>query len=351
MGRGICAAGADIRMSSTRKRTITVHISPYVGGLAPETHDFIRRLNEEARRLRTGVSFIGLGNRILADGIIERALKFANTLGALVLRRAFADGYLAHRPQPRWETPAIEGEEVVLRRGSSGHRKELRRFEKNNLPFECDCTICGGRFECRSIKEYVERQGICWGCGFENKIKIAAETLYHLVCAIPRAERDSEEIYPDDFRKVLIPLPLQSNWNWRELERRYREGMLPCGVSSGALLGRDSLGLRDYAEPARLLFKYGRYELATRQKAASPVRHIRIALEPTVDYLALLVPTATQRALERTGRLYKNSRCLPNKNAVCSINAKRALTASCKRLGVRPILTNELRSLTPIGLR
>src|SRR5207248_1897142 len=123
MGRGICAAGADIRMSSTRKRTITVHISPYVGGLAPETHDFIRRLNEEARRLRTGVSFIGIGNRILADGIIERALKFANTLGALVLRRAFADGYLAHRPQPRWETPAIEGEEVVLRRGSSGHRK------------------------------------------------------------------------------------------------------------------------------------------------------------------------------------------------------------------------------------
>src|SRR6516225_1000019 len=107
----------------------------------------------------------------------------------------------------------IDGGGVDLRWwGNSQYRKNLRRWEKNNLPFKCDCAACGGRFECRSIKEYVERQGVCWGCGIENKIKIAAETLYHLVCAIPQTERDRLEIYPADWSTAFIPLPQQSNW-------------------------------------------------------------------------------------------------------------------------------------------
>ena len=53
-----------------------------------------------------------------------------------------------------------------------------------------------GRFECRSIKEYVERQGICWGCCFENKIKIAAETLYQLAPFLRRSATGRKSIPP-----------------------------------------------------------------------------------------------------------------------------------------------------------
>lgn len=107
------------------------------------------------------------------------------------------------------------------------------------------CAICGGRFECRSIKEYVERQGICWGCCFENKIKIAAETLYQLVCAIPQTERDREEIYPADFRYPRVP-------PWPEEEMRW-----------------PGLGLRDYSQTKKLLFKYGRYETVIHSRGSA----------------------------------------------------------------------------------
>jgi hypothetical protein len=297
-------------MSITRNRTITVHISPYLGGLAPETHDFVRYLNREAKRLRTGVSFIALANRILAHGNLERALKFANTVGGWLLRRGLDDGFLVHRPQ-RFMTPwgpitwlpsTIEREEDVLRRGNSGHRWKLRRFEKNHLPFKCDCAICGAHFECRSIKEYVERQGICWGCGFENKIKIAAETLYHLVCAIPQWERDREEIYPADFRYPRIRL-------WPKDKEP-----LP------------GLGLRDYAEPTKLLDKYRRYFSAWRQKAASPVYDTLITPELAAFYLWLLerLPSPErQQLLKHLGRLYKKS-CYSSEKGPRTLFDKRA---------------------------
>ena len=113
------------------RRTITAHISPYFGGLAPETHDYVRYLNDEARRRKSGVIWIALRNRILVHGDLNRALKSTASLGTLMLRDALSAGYLAHKPQPFWETAAIEGEEPVLRRGNSSYKKELRRLDKN----------------------------------------------------------------------------------------------------------------------------------------------------------------------------------------------------------------------------
>ena len=249
-------------MSAIRKQTITVHISPYVGGLAPVTYDYIRRLNEEAKRLRTGVSFIALANRILAHGFIGRALRFANTLGAWQLRRALADGYLAHQPVPRWETPAIEGEQIVLRRGNSQHRAALRKLEKNRSRRRLEKELL------LSPEEVVRL-----------KIKVAAGTLYHLVDAIPEWERDSHGIYPGE--RIILPL---------------RKQRLP------------GLGLRVYSERTKLLFKNGRYEFVTRQKAASPVLRILITPEIAAFYVWLLErppSPETQHLLKGWGRLYK----------------------------------------------
>jgi hypothetical protein len=39
---------------------------------------------------------------------------------------------------------------------------------------------------------------VCWGCDLDSKVKIAARTLYHLVCAIPVVVRDRNEIYPNE---------------------------------------------------------------------------------------------------------------------------------------------------------
>ena len=193
-----------------------------------------------------------------------------------------------------------------LRRRNSIHRFNIRQIEKNRFPVKCDCVICGGVFLCRNIEEYVQRQHylgpdkkgnirhVCWGCGLEDKLKVVSGTLYQLVCAIPQAERDREEIYPADFRYPRIPL-------WREEKLR-----LP------------GLGLRDYSEPARLFSKYGRYELVTRQKATSPVRDALTITSDLVDLPAIesrlslylrgrLTPPEAQQVLKRIGRLYKNS--------------------------------------------
>jgi RNA polymerase sigma factor (sigma-70 family) len=95
---------------------ITVHISPYVNGLAPETHDFIAQLNAEANRLNAGVQFIGLKNRIEVTGDIEGAVTTASLVGWF-LSRAHKRGY-------------FQGEQAVLRRENSRIRKELRKRAK-----------------------------------------------------------------------------------------------------------------------------------------------------------------------------------------------------------------------------
>jgi hypothetical protein len=119
------------------------------------------------------------------------------------------------------------------------------------------------------------------------KLKIHSETLYHLICAISVAERDREKIYPDDFRYPRVPL-------WREEKAHWPD-----------------LGLRDCTEITKLLFKHGGYQREFRQKAASPVR------PPSTPLAQIsLVPTETQRLLERAGRLYKNS-SWPSKRERC----------------------------------
>src|SRR5262249_46460965 len=107
------------------------------------------------------------------------------------------------------------------------------------------------------------------------KVNLAAETLYHLIDAIPVAERDRQEIYPGDFLRPVVSEPLPEKM-W-----------LP------------DLGLRDYSEPALLLFKSGRYERVIRQKAASAARSIA----SDVSYALLLVPTQTQWVEEFVARL------------------------------------------------
>src|SRR5262245_21857281 len=66
-------------MSDIRKRSITAHISPYLGGLASETHQFVAYLNEEAARHKTRVRFVATANRIEAVGNLERAARSART--------------------------------------------------------------------------------------------------------------------------------------------------------------------------------------------------------------------------------------------------------------------------------
>jgi hypothetical protein len=105
-----------IKSRVTRLQTITVHISPHLGGLAPETRDVVAYINDEAERRRTGVKFTATANRIEATGPIEAAAN-TSTFGGLMLMEAIAAGYL-------------EGEEAVLRRGNSQHRKKLRRHDK-----------------------------------------------------------------------------------------------------------------------------------------------------------------------------------------------------------------------------
>jgi hypothetical protein len=105
-----------IKSRISRLRTITVHISPYASGLAPETRDVVAYITDEAERRRTGVKFWATANKIEATGPIEAAAN-TSTFGGLMLLGAIAAGYL-------------EGEEAVLRRGNSQHRKKLRRHAK-----------------------------------------------------------------------------------------------------------------------------------------------------------------------------------------------------------------------------
>jgi hypothetical protein len=144
-------------------------------------------------------------------------------------------------------------------------------------------------------------------CDLKNKVKVAAGTPFHLISAVPQAERDRYEIYPGDFRTALIPLPEQSNWDWRTFEEWERQGIV-CGNAKK----QQDWGLRDYSEPTRLLTKFGKYEFAYRQKGGavwpgydtagpaewSPVYAIRLGRLKTPD---------EQRTLKRIGGYYKNS--------------------------------------------
>jgi hypothetical protein len=267
-------------MSIYRQRKITAHISPYLGGLAPETHQFVADLNEEAKRHKTRVRFVATANRIEAIGNLERAAR-SNTLGGWLLRRALTAGYLEYEKRPVWWLDArsrqqldrqtdveIESEKPVLRRGNSQHRRKLRKLEKN-----------------RSRRRLSEEQLLSPQEVVALKLRIHAETFYHLIDAIPQWERDRDEIYPADFRYPDAPL-----W-WEEYKER-----LP------------GLGLRDYSISKKLLFKSGQYERVACQKAASPVWRILITPELTVFYLALwqqLMPPETQWGLERIDRLYR----------------------------------------------
>ena len=106
-----------IQRKLERLRTITAHISPYPGGIAPETRDFVRVLNDEAARHETGMEFTALANPIEARGPIKKAALSKTTLGGWFLAGAIIDGFL-------------DGEETVLRRGNSHVRKKIRKREK-----------------------------------------------------------------------------------------------------------------------------------------------------------------------------------------------------------------------------
>jgi hypothetical protein len=185
-------------------------------------------------------------------------------------------------------TPIVD---PYLRRRNAIHRFNLRQIEKNRFPVKCGCVVCGEGFLCGNIEDYLKRQyylgpdkagnirHVCWGCDLTHKVRVAAGTLYNLVCAIPVSERDRQEIYPAEFR--------HPPWFPDSLPEKMR---LP------------GLGLRDYAGPS----KFG-----IRQQAASSVQNVLTHLVgiPAIDTrwaLYLLAPE-TQQVLKRIGRLYKNS--------------------------------------------
>jgi hypothetical protein len=109
-----------IQRKLERLRTITAHISPYPGGIAPETRDFVAFLNDEAARHKTGMEFTALANRIEARGPVGKAALSKTTLGGWFLAGAIAAGFI----------DGEDGEKAVLRRGNSYHRKKLRKQEK-----------------------------------------------------------------------------------------------------------------------------------------------------------------------------------------------------------------------------
>jgi hypothetical protein len=308
------------------KHRITAHISPYLGGLAPETHDFVAELNKEAARHRLPVRFTATANRILATGDLKRAADSA-TLSGWTLRRAIGNGYLAHERRTVWLKRAIrrqtdseiEGENPVLRRGNSQRREKLRKYEKNRD---------------RTIEAAFSDRG-----NLKNRIKVAAGTLYHLIDAIPQWKRDAEEIYPGDFRKTFISQPLRTNWKADKLEW-WRQ----LGWGIGGRSEPQRFGLKDYSGPARLLFKSGDHQTVYRQKAlpnadvllVEPWRRDDLIVTGRKAVAHLLTTTALppltvteQLLLLRIGRLYKsgcywskkNSRSLFDKCAASSFKA------------------------------
>jgi hypothetical protein len=123
----------SIQRKIVRLSALTVHISPFMNGLAPETYDFVAALNAEAARRKTGVEYVALANKIQArcksdPEALERAARSQGTLGGWFLRQGLVAGH-------------AEGEEVVLRRGNSQHRKKLRKEAKTKAQRDFDAAV------------------------------------------------------------------------------------------------------------------------------------------------------------------------------------------------------------------
>jgi len=172
----------SIQRRIVRLRTITAHISPYRGGLAPETRTFVEFLNTEAAEDGVDIKFTALANRITATGDIPGATKSDN-LGGWFLRRSIDNGYL-------------EGEDPVLQRGNRHWRKHLRRRDKTKA----------GMAEAAQVRGAVSQRA-----EFIREVTARSRRLYELVTAVPKAELSRLGIDPQDFLRPPIQVPLRTN--------------------------------------------------------------------------------------------------------------------------------------------
>ena len=177
--------------------------------------------------------------------------------------------------------PAPENDKETRRRRkieNSERRRELheQRNAQHRRPKAIDarvkrCLVCE-----RPIERPKPDQQICKSprC-FQRYARDAAEELYKLIVAQHEWYRDSLEIYPGDFQshRVMILQPLQSNWDWRKLDRWFREGITGLTWNSSYSDDVDSWKkkprLRDFSEKVTLRLKSGGHETVDRQMAAS----------------------------------------------------------------------------------
>jgi hypothetical protein len=178
----------SIARKIARMRSITGHISPYTNGLAPETRDFVAALNAEAERNGIGVKFVATANRIEATGDIEDAASDPTTMIGWFLGRAIESGYL-------------EGNEHVLRKGNSQHRKYLRKYAKTKA----------GMAEAAKAKAEEERQA-----AFLRNVAVAHGKFYKMLQDLPKAERDRLELDPEEHRVTRVPIKQRSYYRDKE---------------------------------------------------------------------------------------------------------------------------------------
>jgi hypothetical protein len=159
------------------------------------------------------------------------------------------------------------------KRWNSDQRGWLRRRDKNR---GAKPVKYARRFGAPRPSDYI---------GLSKVLRYTAGTLFRLIEAIPQVERDQLDIYPADFTGRTVRYRAPPKRYWPE-------------------------GIRDYAEPAKLLLKSGEYESVWRQKAASPGYYILVPPKLAAFYLWLLrqLPTPEeQQHLKTCGRLYRNA--------------------------------------------
>jgi hypothetical protein len=199
-------------------------------------------------------------------------------------------------------------EYLYFARRNSIHRFNLRQIEKNRFPVKCQCAVCGEVFLCGGIEQCLRRQyyrgpdkngvrHVCGGCDLENKLRVAAGTLFHLISAVPQAERDRNEIYPGEFRGKI---PLQPDFNWRS-----------------------PVALRDYSEGTRLLNKFGQYEFAYRQ-LGGPVSAGRDSHVALWLWQQLTSPTGSGRLFGRGKPPYPTSSSREGATGILGASRKQA---------------------------